>query len=431
MSLALVVLIAFFLLILLTPKANGAQLLVLFAVILVGPRFAIEGDFLGNRPLEIRAEDLFLAVKIISLFFFSIRKLSLVKPNQFLMRQLVMVAILMLIGGASIVFSSSGLALIYLLPMLKGILLCYICCEPFRLSKAIQVDRFSMIALVVMMSVYFLYQEIWSDFCGERLFGLLLGTENFRQISGAWSGKINLGRSNLPFEREPAISGFSLLFLYASIRGVSIKSHSSVILFGKILLWFLVFAAILTTKSRSAIIAFFALPFLSAYFGSYLYLRGLFLFFGVGSLLGAKSIEVLVPGLQLFFSWFQVPYDPELESLKIRASLINKYLSVGGLRDLIIGKPPDDLVFDNQFVAFFSLFGILGLFTFVVAQLGSLSVACGFVKNRKNFLELLVGLWFACLTIEPFRSFRLFPAFMVYGMYVYFSNISKISNAAT
>lgn len=398
--------------------------------VLVGPRISLFPVEYPARPIEIRIEDILLVSVGSFLFVRSLLKESLTSVS-FTIESILMVTFLALIVLSNLVGTNTMFRFLYLIPMAKGCALVLLIAMvydfyPLNLNQIKCSARWmamSSITALVILCGFSLYQKISTDYNGELLFGKIFGTERFHSLSAAWTGKIQMGRSTLPFEREPAVSGFVLAFIFGMCAPILYEKIS---LFKKvgifICLWGCLIIGVIPTQSRAAVIIALIAPLILFTARSILATQIIFVVIILISLFTSIFIKLLMPILRFFLSKLPLDYDKNLQSLELRSGIFEQMqIFKRPLFEILFGMPSYWTVFDNQYSALVYMYGLVGLSVFAIVMLRAiesssrLRISWQKIILRYGFLVVCI----ASLTIEGMRNFRLVGAlFLVLSMFL-------------
>jgi len=214
--LSFILLILFFVLILLVFKDQKIFVFLLPVAIVLSPRFAIV-YFGEGRPIELRVEDLLIVAMVIVWLAKIFRYRGVVKitipPAMPLLLNFLMLAAIATGFGVLMGSVNSLLSVFYIIKYAEFFIL-YLFVSNIRLNES-QAKRLLIVIFIITLiaEIYIFYQAIAHDPGGIILFSHFMSVEQFKQVSGGWSGKLGDPlRMTMPFDAEPsAVGGYFVI----------------------------------------------------------------------------------------------------------------------------------------------------------------------------------------------------------------------------
>jgi hypothetical protein len=433
-----VILILFFVLILFVFKDQKIFVFLLPVVIVLSPRFAIV-YFGEHRPIELRVEDL-LIVAMITVWLAKIfRYKGVVKitipPAMPLLLNFLMLAAIATGFGVLMGSVNSLLAIFYIFKYTEFFIL-YLFVSNIRLNENQAKNLLNIIFTTTLIAeIYIFYQVIAHDPGGIILFSHFMSVEQFKQISGGWSGKLGDPlRMTMPFDAEPsAVGGYFVIItplLISTYFFISAKPY----------LLFLILGALFSVglaQSRSGIasmmivLSFSLLLYLFVKFSQknrYVLLI-VTIFVGIIAVImltafGARLFTYYLPifatsGLTALRKIYNI-YDITGESLDLRINNWFQLLKQIWMQQPLLGEGISGRVVDNYYIWVLAETGALGFINFIFVLLTLLQNNWNlFLKSRHNVnkaisfgsLMATFGLMIMMINLDVFHQVRVAEPF--------------------
>jgi hypothetical protein len=433
-----VLLILFFVLILLVFKDQKIFMFLLPVAIVLSPRFAIV-YFGEHRPIELRVEDL-LIVAMITVWLAKIfRYKGVVKitipPAMPLLLNFLMLAAIATGFGVLMGSVNSLLAIFYIFKYAEFFIL-YLFVSNIRLNENQAKNLLNIIFTTTLIAeIYIFYQAIAHDPGGIILFSHFMSVEQFKQISGGWSGKLGDPlRMTMPFDAEPsAVGGYFVIItplLISTYFFISAKPY----------LLFLILGALFSiglAQSRSGIasmmivLSFSLLLYLFVKFSpkNRYVLLIVTIFVGIIAVImlmafGARLFTYYLPifatsGLIALRKIYNI-YDIAGESLNLRINNWFQVLKQIWMQQPLLGEGISGRVVDNYYIWVLAETGALGFINFIFVLLTLLQNNWNlFLKSRHNVnkaisfgsLMATFGLMIMMINLDVFHQVRVAEPF--------------------
>jgi hypothetical protein len=436
--LSFILLVLFFVLILLVFKDQKIFVFLLPVAIVLSPRFAIV-YFGEGRPIELRVEDLLIVAMVIVWLAKIFRYRGVVKitipPAMPLLLSFLMLAAIATGFGVLMGSVNSLLSVFYIIKYAEFFIL-YLFVSNIRLNES-QAKRLLIVIFIITLiaEIYIFYQAIAHDPGGIILFSHFMSVEQFKQVSGGWSGKLGDPlRMTMPFDAEPsAVGGYFVIItplLISTYFFISAKPY----------LLFLVLGALFSVglaQSRSGIASMIIV--LSSTLLLYLFARSsqknryiiliatifvgiiaLIMLMAFGARLFTYHLPIFVAGGLIALRKIYSIYDIAGESLDLRINTWFQVLKQIWMQQPLLGEGISGRVVDNYYIWVLVETGALGFINFIFVLLTLLQNNWNlFFKSPHNVnkaisfgsLMATFGLMIMMINLDVFHQVRVAESF--------------------